>query len=547
MAELNDNSTTIQTPKEPQKIHQTDKPTVVDIKFSLTKRRKIILALTGSFLILLASFLIIWFTDLKYTVFGAFTTATAEIIVADSETLQPIEGATVQINGRTGETDSEGKVILVDLKLGPKKLKVTKEAYKNFGRDEVIFIGTNKLKPVVLEGSGISVSFIVKDKVTEQPIEGAEVEVNKNKVKTAKDGTAILSVLPQDDVKAIAKISKEGFIQSSLELKVEQNAEPFIVLLTPSGKNYFLSNRKGKIDLYQSNLDGSKQKVILAATGNEESNTRINVSPDNKWIALISTREALKGASGTFIPVLYLVNPKDKSLSKIDTEVSILIIGWIGDYLIYRTSSVAYGENAKVKIVSFNTSSKKKTTLVSTSIFPSNTQFLGDNIIYTLTDKKVEDYGLFIINTDGSNRKTILKETVYLIYRKTPYSFIFQSADSNKWYSYNSDSKKLVQLSSKPPSLKNKSLILSPNKKYTAFVEKRDGKNELYLADNQGKNEKKLTSLGSVTTPIRWIGEDYIVFRSSSTNENADYIIGRKGGKQQKIVDVYNQPTYQGN
>jgi hypothetical protein len=539
MAELNSNQTSNQSQKNPI----AEKPTVVDLKFTLTKRKKITIALAGILSLLLVSSLAIWFTDLKYTVFGLFTKASAEVVVADSKTLQPIKEATVSIDDMVVKTDEEGKATLSDLSLGRKKLTVTKEAYKNFERDEVIFIGVNKLEPVVLEGAGIAISFVVKNKITDSPIEGVEIKVKKNSAKTAKDGTAVLNILPTGGVKSVAKISKNGFIDTSLEFMVEKTTKPLAVKLTPAGKNYFLSNRRGKIDLFKSNLDGTKQSIILEATGNEEINTSILTSPNNKWVALLSTREAVKGASGDNIPILYMINPSDKSSQRISSEIGTSIIGWVNDYLIYSTHSGNY-DNPEGKIVSFNVSSKTKVVLEEFQGYTGNIQLFENRVVYSLPDKTFEKYGLFIRNPDGSNHETVLTETVYTTYKTSASSIVFQSDKSKKWYSYDADSKQLKKLSSKPPSLKNKKIIFSPSKQYTAFIENRDGKNELFLADSAGENEKKLTSIGSASDPIRWVGDDYIIFSSSKNNETADYIVGRAGGKPQKVVDIYVPPPY---
>lgn len=520
------------------------KPTVIDVKFSLTKRNKILLGAGGLLALLIIIFSAIWFTDLKYSVLGVFFKAEAEVIVADSKTLQPIEGAIVTIDNRSEKTDRKGQVHLTNITLGRKRLKVTKEAYKNFERAEVIFIGLNKLKPVSLEGAGIPASFVVINKITKLPLVGAQVEVDENKVKTSKDGTAVVNVLPKGEVKAVAKISLSGYNSETTEFVVKEGGAPLNIELVPTGKNYFLSNRRGKIDLYESSLDGSGQKVILKATGNEESNTSINISPDNNWIALLSTRDGIKGSSGNLIPVLYLVNTKTRTLSKISSDPSITISGWLGDYLIYITNNGKYDETRKDNLISYNAATKGKVVLVSTkdNISP---YLLSSSVIYSLPSKEAPVYGMFNVKPDGSSKKTIIKETVYSVYTPNNYSIVFQSADTNKWYSYNLNVGKLESLSSKPAGLKSLTLVSSPDDKRTAFTESRDGKRELYIADGQGNNEKKLTSIGSATYPIRWAGDSYIIFRSTTNEETADYIVGLAGGDLLKITDVYS-PSYYG-
>lgn len=549
MDEINTDQPTVQEPipipgkQKPQK-QSPEKPTTVDIKFTLTKKKKILLGLSTAIIVLLIALSAIWFTDLKYSVFGIFFKAEAQIVVADSETLQPIEGATVQIDSKSQKTDKMGKALLTNLTLGKKTLKITKEAYKNFEREEVIFIGLNKLEPVKLKGAGIPVSFLVVNTITKLPVKDASIAVGKNAVKTSGDGTAVINVLPK--AKAVAIISNGGYNKQTFEFSVEENATPHTIKITPIGKNYFLSNRTGKIDLFESNLDGTNEKVLLKATGNEEEDTSISVSPNNKWVAMVSTREAVTGPSGSFVPILYLINPKDKTLTKVSSKVGISVVGWMGDNLIFSTDNQNYDEGQEVELISYNAFSQKKTTLIKTSAYLGSTVILGDRILFSQPDKSIQKYGLFIINPDGSNEKQIIKQAVYSIYKTAPSAFIFQSSDTNKWYSYNIDLGKLEQLKSKPPALKNKDFVLSPTKKRSAFVETRDGKSDVYIADAQGKKEKKLTNLGSITSPIRWIGDNYIIFRVSDNNEFGDYISGLAGGRPSKISDVYSNPANYG-
>lgn len=519
-----------------------EKPTVVDVKFTLTKKKKIILAACGVLILILAAFSAIWFTDLKYQVFGAFFKASTQIIVTDSKTSQPIEGATVKLDDQSRKTDKQGKVTLQNIHFGKQTLEVTKEAYKDFERGEVIFFGSNELGPVKLEGAGIPISFIVKNSITGLPVQGAIITVSKNSVKTSSLGTAIVNVLPGGGVKGAAKITKDSFISGSLSFSVVQTTTPYSITLTPEGKTYFLSNRSGKIDLYESNLDGTEQKVILHATGSEEEyTTGINISPDNKWIAFTSSRDGARGTDGNLLPYLYLISTETKSFSKINGDQNITVYGWVDNYLIFSTSNGKYGAGGNAKLLSYDTSSKKQTELVNTT----SLQFVnpvGGVIFYGLPESS-PDVGLFKISPDGSGKKQIKNVLIYYAYETSKTAITF-SDSSNNYYSYDLASDTLTKLDGKPASLKDKDYIYSGTKLKTAFVDFRDGKNDLFVADSQGANEKQLTTIGSVTYPVRWIGDEYIIFRVSRTGENADYVIGVAGGDAKKIVDVFEMQGY---
>lgn len=495
--------------------------------------------LVGLFFILSAAAAAALFTDLKYPLLGVIFKGEAEVVVADSKTLQPIEGAKVTLGeGREFPTDALGKVKFSNLTLGVKKLQVTKTAYEDFEREEAIFIGLNKLAPVLMEGTGVSLTFLVEDKITDLPIAEAKVEIGESSSRTASDGTAVVNVLPTGGVRVTARIAKDNFLDAAIEVVVEANIQPHKIKLTPLGKNYFLSNRSGKIDLYQSNLDGSDQQIVLEATGKERSDIGFVASPDSKWIAITSTRDGLRDAAGNLIDILYVVDAASKSLSKISTGQRPRIIGWVDGNLAYSSDNGEAYPN-RVEKLSFYSPTTKQIKDVATSYYVYSSVILGEFLLYSLPDPTVEEYGLFVVGP-GQSVKKVLAEEIYGVYRSSGKSIVFYSSTSAKWYRYELDLGKMGELPGEPSSIKDTEFVFSPDKSKTAFIDNRDGKNDLFLADNLGGNEKKWTSLGVVYHPLKWINEDYIIFRVVKPGETADYIVGtREGGKTAKIVDVY--------
>src|SRR5262249_46143505 len=154
---------------------------------------------------------------------------------------------------------------------------------------------------------------------------------------TDKNGHAKLSLPPaSDNTKVTVEFTKDGFNSAKVEALVRKGAAPLAQTLVPSGKVYFLSNRSSKIDLYESNLDGSEAQVVLAGTGNEDAATGILPSiHDHQFLALDSSREGRR-KDGQLQHDLFLFDTDSHELTKIDQDVSFYDFkAWLGDSLIY--------------------------------------------------------------------------------------------------------------------------------------------------------------------------------------------------------------------
>jgi hypothetical protein len=126
---------------------------------------------------------VIWMTDLKYSVLGAFLTTSAEVSVVDAKTGQPVEGASVSLQGQSAKTNVKGKATFEDLKTGKHQLKVDKESFKTLTRDEVLGAKPpNNLQPAKLEIAYTDVDFYAS------PAAGAVL-----KKTSAKDAAAVVT------------------------------------------------------------------------------------------------------------------------------------------------------------------------------------------------------------------------------------------------------------------------------------------------------------------------------------------------------------------
>jgi hypothetical protein len=70
------------------------------------------------------------------------------------------------------------------------------------------------------------------------------------------------------------------------------------------------------------------------------------------------------------------------------------------------------------------------------------------------------------------------------------------------------------------------------------WVDVRDGKGVLlsYRLDDKKEAAVKITS--GLMDPVYWINDSQVVYRVTTSQETADYVVSLDGGEAQKIADV---------
>jgi hypothetical protein len=497
------------------------------------KKTSIFVGIVG---LLILFFAIVFSTNLKYPFLGLFMKGTIEVQVVDAQTDLPIQGARVTVEKQIADTNKDGIVHMENVPLGKRKLLVQKEEYTESELEVTVENGLNKLNAVRLQSSINYAYFSIKNAISDSYIEGATVEMNGEVVTTDADGLAKIKVREGDSVKKNIRVFKQSFIELTTELALENGSKVNPLKLVPVGKDFFLSNRRGKVDLYQSNLDGSEQNILLEGTGLEDSGTSIYVSPNYEWVALDSTRDGIRGASNNLIPQLFLINIKSKSIVKLKTDETFSIVGWSGNNIIYVSDNNKFDDERISKLSSYNVNTKQYLDVTSARFLYG--RLFGDNIIYSILDNvSPENNGIFIVKAGDINKTKILNEAVFNVIESAKGVITFSTNISDAWYSYHLENKKLDKLTGAPPVVVDKHFHSSPDKTKVVYLETRDGKTDLYLSE--GDKERKLTNLGGVTSAIRWIDNEYIVFLVVRQNETAHYIVSVKEGAAQKITDVF--------
>jgi len=328
--------------------------------------------------------------------------------------------------------------------------------------------------------------------------------------------------------------------------------------LVPSGKVYFLSNRSGRIDLYAANLDGSGAALVLAGTGKEDQDTGVLPSVKNpNLLAVVSSREGRHDQYGNLIHDLYLFNAQSNDLKKVESVVGFgNYRAWVGDTLVYERNS--NGGCADIKTFSAVTN-KSGVLAESNASDPASycvnlRTAVSDGVFFSVQSSNLSKRGVFFAKVGGSAKQVsdTPSSTVAREVRKTILSQYYTGSATppyTVWQQIDIPSLTSTKLSSPPDHADNYGFADSLSGKYSAFIDERDGRKELYILDlEKNSSEKKLTNMGAVNQFVQWYGDDYVVFSSTKSDENALYIVALAGGQPVKIADFYrgNSRTYGG-
>lgn len=537
----------------------------------------------------------------RYNILGVALKAPVTVHVVDSKTGAPVSGATVELAGKTAETQADG-VAAFRVNTGSGNLKVSKKYYTGSSAGKLVALSGNSFR-AVLVATGRPVQVKLVNKITGKPVISATISASGAKAKTNKQGLADL-VIPSGASTQSATVTNAGYNDTKVVLTADGGLAKNTFSVTPSGKLYFLSNLSGTIDVVKTNLDGTDRKTVLAGTGSEDRyNTSLLASRDWKYLALLSKR------SGTN-PSVYLIDTTNgDKLSTIDEgDASFTLVGWSGDRFVYKVhrNTVPDAQPHQEAIKSFDPTSGRSLLLDQTQGMGPDTsagpgrygggytkqQFgsiylMGDQVVYVknwvsntftmqpqsnfpqgyvgVSDLNGKKADLDSIGADGSNSKTIksfgastalpegqswytLDMQAYLYEPDELYlSFYDQSTTTTNYYDY-SDGKVTADqsLQSKIENYIYTTYVLSPSGAKTFWADSRDGKSNLMVGDQNAKNEKAIAAL-STYNAYGWYTDDYLLVSKDSSEL---YIMGKDGGTPLKIAGYYkpsiNYPGYGG-
>lgn len=518
------------------------------------KRWRLILVSGGTVMVGAGS--AVAFTDLRYPVVGAVWKSTVELRVVDAKSSLPVARATVTLAGQTELTDKTGAAKFTRVAPGKTTVKVARVAYEPSAQAQTIGFGGVSLGNIKLKATGVQVVSQVSNFLSGGSVEGVEVKAGEVQATTDATGRAVLVFPPSaNGATETIEYSKDGFNTLKVSTKVQLNGKPITAVMTPAGKAYYLSNRSGKVDLYESLLDGSKASMVLAGTGSEDTET--GILPDVKhpaYLALVSNREGKRDTYGNVVHSLYIFNTESQKLTKIEDSYSFgHYRAWVGDSLVYEK----YLSGAECPDIKFYTpGAQKGATVLSAAGMGGCPKLLapyGEGFFYSISAGASDKSGIYFGQLGGKAAKRVADTPSSQIVRKAKHTLLsvyysYNPSYKADWLSVDTEALTSTKVASGPANTASRAYNDSPAGTYSSFIEERDGKSELYLTDSKGGSEKKLTALGSVNQFVNWVGNDYIVFSVTKSDENALYVVAVNGGKVTKLADFYraNNRTYGG-
>lgn len=466
--------------------------------------------------------------------------SSSSVIILDQKTSQPLKNVEVQVGSQSSKTDKEGKVKLSGIKLGDQKFIVKKPAFAEVNRNVTIGWGSNPLGEVRLTPVGSQYTFNVKDFLSDKPVKGAEATSGESSAQANEDGEIVLTVPNSKEAELDIAITADNYRTENLNVPVA-NKQSQELKLVPAKKHAFISKRSGKYDVYKIDVDGKNEEKVLAGTGSErEDSMSLVIHPTKDMAAFVSTRGTLKNQDGYQLSSLTLIDLKTNETTKIADSERVQVVGWVGDRIVYV--KIAQGESAastnRHKLLSYDTKEDQEKELASTNYF-NDVLIAGSSIYYSPALYKVNgQVGLFKINADGSDRKTVYDKEVWNLFR-TSYEKISASVGQD-WYDYDISSGSFTKSSGPPALLKSRIYINSPDSTKSLWVDDRDGKGVLLAYDTAGKQDKTVQTASGLKNPVDWLDNDHVVYRVSTSQETADYVLSLSGGSPKKIIDVTN-------
>ncbi|HEX7368180.1 MAG TPA: hypothetical protein VF261_00805 [Candidatus Saccharimonadales bacterium] len=465
--------------------------------------------------------------------------ATAELTVLDNTTQLPLKDVQVSLGGASGTTNSEGDVTLSRVKLGSQQLVIKQVAFATVDRTVQVGMGSNDLGDIALTAVGTQYKFTVVDYVSGKPLSGARADSGASNAEGDSKGTIILTVKDPNGAALSVQVSAQGYNTATVKVAVGNKATT-TVQLVPSEREVYVSKQSGTYDVYESYVDGSGKKLLLEGTGLETANelTLLSDATGNE-AALISTRDNIRDSGGYLEEALTVINTNTGAATTIDHSDRIQPVSWIGEYLVYvevRPGASA-ANPSRYQLMSYNYVTNERLELDHANYF--NDIVSAHGAIYYATSNQYSG-GVSQFNgirPNNTGKQTLLTNDVWNIFRTDYNDFALSTATG--WYTYEIGAAKPV---STPNAYNGTSRLYidSPDAKHSAWIDTRDGKGALIIYDQASGKEATLTEQAGLTYPVSWLNNDTLIYRVSTPQETADYVISLNGGTAKKIADVTN-------
>ncbi|MFO0920826.1 MAG: hypothetical protein U0451_04100 [Candidatus Saccharimonadales bacterium] len=466
--------------------------------------------------------------------------ASANVMVIDSSTGQPLKNVNVAIGSAEAKTNSSGQAEVKGVKLGSQKMIVSKRAFAESATDVKISVGKNSIDKITLQPTGEQYSFVVVDYLSKKPIPQAEVVSGESSAVSDENGKIRLTIDSTQNLDELDLVfTKTTYRDEVVKVDADEKAEQ-IIEMVPSKKHIFVSKQSGTYSVYSVCVDGKDQKELLKGTGNERDDMELRVSPKSNIAAFVSTRSGETNQDKFKLSTLTIVNASTGDITEVTKSERVQLVGWIDDRLVYiaETAGSSAEKPDRHKLFIYDYASKDNKEIDKSNYFNDAT-IAGDKIYYAPSGALDPTQAkLFRVNSSGQERAEIAQIEVYKMFRVDFDNFIL-SANQN-WLNLRIGEDKVTSASDQQLNPKSRIYVDSNDKKNSLWVDNRDGKGTLINYELSSRNELEMRSMAGLSYPVYWLNDKTVVFRVASNEETADYAISIDGGEAKKISDVTN-------
>jgi len=509
----------------------------------------------------------------RYAVAGIFVKQSFPVLVVDAETSKPVSSAVVNLGGVTATTDNRGQAT-VRLRVGPASLQVNKKYYTTTTRSVTVPLARPKQAlQVSVKATGRPVPITVVNKISRQSAANVSIKASGTEAKTDKNGKVVI-VLPPTQKTVKATLSGSGFNAGDITIQVtadEVAGNTFQI--TPAGKLYFLSNASGQLDVVKSDLDGGNRQTVLPGTGKEDRfSTILLASRDWKYIALQSKRDGGDHAK------LFLIDTSTDKLTTMDEgDADFGVVGWSGDRFVYTVnrSKVDIWQPKRQALKSYSASAQKITLLDETTAEGDQTSYadqflgsaylIGDQVLYTM-GLDANSYGqskldgksaaLNSIKADASQKKVVKSYP-----HPSGYSYFnldlrladfgdlyihYQGTDGKDSYDEYSNGKVTAATLTSDQFFQGtyNTYVVSPSGSKTLWSDFRDGKNTMFVGDENGANGKQIGASEDYNV-YGWFTDDYVLITKKGSEMHILPAAGINGNLDASLkTSDYYKPNY---
>ena len=455
---------------------------------------------------------------------GKYASASVVLKVRDADKL-PVEGAQVSVAGHQLLSDANGRIQLDNVRPGNYAMTVKKDGYLLSEAPLSLQRGDNPLQIVSLALAPpvrFALRGYVQDALSKTPITDVRAQLGSLSAISDPNGQfGFPNLLPGT---FSLQLSANGYVGQTMNetLKAEDLVLASLLML-PTGQIVFNSNRDGKHGIYVAGLDGTNQHRLLPGGAGEDFAPL--PSPDGNHIVFQSTRDALVDPAGHPLRRLYMISADGSGLHALSNSVSAAF------------SPVWSPNSSRIYFQGYANPSLAQATRQIYDLAVANVTEIADAAQYVVfsPDSQQLAYSALGSSTAGtavsqlkllplSGGATILasrpQEITDLHFLPDGSAIGYQVLLGSAVQGYQIGLANRQEASAAVRADSKRLYAVSPNGKLRAFIDRRDGKSDLFVNAADGSGERQLTQLGtadSLFVPGWDPGSRYLTFATSSS------------------------------